>query len=1140
MKRSPVILDNRRAGLAEYLRGHLDGAEMFRIVSAYFSVFGFETLADGLESAPLKKVKFLFGDPESAGEVVSGEKTRRTFHLTETGLSVDDGVLRQRRLAERCAEWMGQKSVEVRKISRRNFLHGKMYHLESAAGGAATVGSSNFTRRGMGESQNPNVEINLAAEDADTLAALAEWFDELWDAPELTEDAKPEVLAALARWREEYAPEFVYYKTLFELFREEIETYERNDAETGATGLHDTEIWKALYEFQKDGAQTVIGRLLRHGGCILADSVGLGKTYTALAAIKYFELRNKSVLVLCPKKLEQNWRAYQAAAFNSGNPFAADKFGYALLAHTDLGRESGMVGGVDLRRFNWGAYDLVVIDESHNFRNDSQSRRDPETDEIVRRSRYETLMEDVIKSGADTRVLMLSATPVNTSLIDLRNQIYLMTGKNDGVFAESLDVRSVKDVVRAAQKKFHEWEKRPHDRRKKGELLAALGGDFLNLLGGVTIARSRRQIKKFYGKFIAEQGDFPVREKPQNECPHTDSLRELSYKDLHADLSRLQFHIYRPSDYADDDVRKRLVDEKKARNFNQQDREKFLVAMMRVNFWKRLESSAHACKLTLERTLGKIDGQTDQIEKFLQQRENVRAEILGDEEREGEEQEDENFFVNRKARTPYRLRELDVNKWRADMEKDRLALQDALDKVRKITPQRDGKLALLKEQIRRQAARPNRKMLVFTTFKDTAEYLYKQLRELAGELNIKIAFVAGGNVARIFSPRRQLNKTAFFDGNAEHGMDEAGDFTDILDRFSPRARGRDVAPDKRIDLLVATDCISEGQNLQDCDTVLNYDIHWNPVRLMQRFGRIDRLGSKNKSVRMINYWPPDDMDSYLDLQDRVHARMALMDAAAGGDDDTLNISGGDGMSADEVKEAVQTELHFRDEQFRRMRDEIVDLEDMDDSVNMSDLTLDYFIAQLLRYLQANREALEAAPPGVYAVADAADGDALQNGAIFFFRGIVADETAAQTAGDKCYFVHAEKGRVRRGYLQIRDVLRVFESLALGKTEPLKKLCDSFSRETETEEGMRFYDEMARAAVADIVDTFNAKAGESLRADAGRGGVLPPKSERPAAGNLRLLTWLVIKKDEPARKPVLTPPRERDAPPPMFDSRRKKK
>ncbi len=1075
------IYDNARpeTALAACLRPRLAEAEVFRLVSAYFSVFGFGALADELENPALRQTKFLFGAPSSAGETALGEKPRRRFDFSEDGLTVEEGVLQQSALAKRCAAWVNSGKVQVRAVKPGKFLHGKMYHMESPNGGAATVGSSNFTRRGLGLSSNSNLEMNLAVRDAETRAELAEWFDELWNDKTRVADAKQDMLEALARWHEEYPPEFVYYKTLLELFRKDMETRLQGDKLLGDSHLYDSVIWKKLYEFQKDGAKSVINRLLRHNGCILADSVGLGKTYTALAAIKFFELQNKNVLVLCPKKLENNWRIYQAAAGDINNPLAGDRFAYSLLAHTDLTRASGMSGNVNLETFNWGNFDLVVIDESHNFRNDSKSRRD-EDGAVVRHSRYEKLLEDVIKSGVETKVLMLSATPVNTSLTDLQNQIYLMTEKREDAFAESLGIRNIKNIVKAAQQKFKEWE---YASENKDKLLEMLGGDFFHLLGNITIARSRRQIRKFYAGFIAEQGDFPKREKPQNEAPPADQKGELSGKELFGDVMRLQFHIYRPSNYiTSGKVEERLAWEKKNRNFNQKDREGFLVAMMCINFMKRLESSACALRLTLERTLDKIETQIGRIDKYLSQPDdNAQTEAVpGSDEYE----EDEDFIVNHKAMSPYRLRELDVKKWRADMQKDQKALKDALAKVQKITPARDGKLLLLKKQLRQKAKKPNRKLLVFTSFKDTAAYLYENLRECAGELGINLAMVAGSET------------------KTECG---ANTFSGILDSFAPKARGKSGGG-AEIDLLIATDCISEGQNLQDCDTVLNYDIHWNPVRLIQRFGRIDRIGSKNKSVRMINYWPTGDIDFYLQLENRVRARMALVDAAATGDDNSLDEAA--------LNKTAQKELNFRDLQTKAMRKDIKDFEELNNSVSISDFTLDYFLAQLARYLQANRDALDAAPPGIYAVADCADGglqkESVRPGAIFFFRQKDAGENRIGNPVHPFYFVHAQPDKIACGYMHPRKILNVFEALAAGKSAPLTALCDSFSREISKPEGLQQYGDMANAALADIQAAFNKNAGSGIGMGQGRNARLPADSEKPGADNLQLITWLVIK------------------------------
>ena len=1085
-KPTQSVLDNVHAKMADYLRYHLKDAHTFRLVSAYFSVFGFQSLAEELEKNPSRQVRFLFGSPDSIAETISGKKSQRTFDLTEDGLAVNE-VLQQRSLAQRCAAWVDQDNVKVRKMVKSNFMHGKMYHMASGAkpdsGIAATVGSSNFTRGGLGDSQNPNIEINLAVEDPGTLDELEKWFDELWNDNDQTADAKKEVLEALRRCREERSPDFVYYKTLFELFRKELDARKRGEW-VEKSNLSESQIWNKLYEFQKDGAKRVIDRLLDRGGCILADSVGLGKTYTALAAIRYFELRNERVLVLCPKKLMDNWRIYQIGAGDANNPFPDDRFYFSLLAHTDLTREKGESGSIKLEDFNWGNFGLVVIDESHNFRNDSKSRRG-ENGKIIRHSRYEKLLEEVIKSGEKTKVLMLSATPVNTSLIDLRNQIYLLTEGSDDIFARLLGISNIGLVMKKAQEKFHEWEKLGSEERKKDKLLEMLGTDFLRLLGDLTIARSRKQIQRFYSSFIQEQGDFPKHEKPQNEYPHTDAQEKLSYKELYGDLEELELRIYRPSDYVPDkDVERRLAEEKKEHNFNQQAaREESLVAMMRINFLKRLESSAHSCRLTLYRRLEKIDEQIEKIDRYLETSEDQEALDMSD---FGEqENEDEDFIVSSGTTQPYKLGELDVRRWRTDMQKDRVRLEVALDKVTTITPERDGKLLLLKEQIRKKVTEPNRKLLVFTAFKDTAEYLYRELKKLADELNINIAMVAGDQTHR------------------EPGRNS---FSEILNDFSPQARSRKEQGEE-IDLLIATDCISEGQNLQDCDAVLNYDIHWNPVRLIQRFGRIDRLGSKNKSVRMINYWPTKDMELYLKLENRVRARMVLADTAATGKDNPLTEAG-------TTQERMQSELDFRDKQLIHIRDTDIDLDADDSSVGLSDFTLDYFIAQLLRHLEKNRKELEEAPPGIYAVVDMAkaderDGD-MQEGVIFCFRHLASEASAMLSPKPPFYMVHVNKdGTIRRGFVQMHAVLRTFESLAAGEREPDNGLCSSFSEEIESEEGKQIYDDLAQAAVKDISKIYKSEALKKVLPPGS--GVVPKESDRPSADNLQLVTWAIIKK-----------------------------
>ena len=927
--------------MAAYLRQALAGGEDFSVVSAYFTIHGYSLLADQLEG--VGRTRFLFGDPGSVEDLDPGQKEPKAFALTEGGLE-PRYVLAQKALARRCAAWVRQSTVEIRSVSRANFLHGKMYLTVSPHGATGVVGSSNFTRRGLGEGAQPNLEINLATEDRETVQELQDWFDRLWADDGYTRDVKQQVLAALAHMGKDYAPEAVYYKTLYEIFRQEIAARQAGDDSATTTGLKDSQVWNKLYQFQQDGARSLIAKLMDHNGCILADSVGLGKTYTALAVIKYFELRNQQVLVLCPRKLCDNWSLCPASNGHPQNPFPQDRFGYTLLAHTDLSRDSGRSGNVDLANFQWGNYDLVVIDESHNFRNDGSSR-------------YERLLKDVIQAGAQTKVLLLSATPVNTSLMDLRNQIYLMTEGREQAFQDSLGVGSIRALMARAQKEFKQWEQQQSQgkRRDKAQLLDSLGADFLRLLNGVSISRSRRQIEQFYADEMERIGRFPRRAQPENVYPHTDINEELSYQDLAERIGAFTLAVYQPSAYVIDPGRlDELESRRQAHNFNQKDSERFLVGMMRVNLLKRLESSAHALQLTMERTIKKIDNLLKKIERYEQGDDSQIHGLIHGETLPDDDNEDEEFAVNR-SRHPYRLAELDLPRWTSHLKEDKAMLSMVRDRVAAVTPERDGKLQDLKQRIRRKAGQPNRKLLVFTTFKDTAKYLYDNLQSLTKKLGIAMAMVSGDET---------------------HATAGLNNFNDILSNFAPTARQRSTTDANRdIDLLIATDCISEGQNLQDCDTVLNYDIHWNPVRLVQRFGRIDRIGSRSPSVRMVHYWPTEDMETYLRLQNRVQARMALADLTASGDEDPFS------------EEDMARDLRFRDAQLLQLREEVPHLEDLDDAPVLADFTLDDFLTQLLRYLERNRAALEAMPSGVYAVTEDATQKApkAQPGVIFCLR-----------------------------------------------------------------------------------------------------------------------------------------------------------
>ena len=1068
--RKPVI-DNQSQKLLDRLKPRLKGAAALRVVSAYFSIYGFDSLADELESVP--ETRFLYGDSGSIEEIDPGEKPERAFNLLKDRLHPIE-VLRQKPIAERCEAWVKKPGTHIRSIVRSNFLHGKMWHIDKSDEPFAIVGSSNFTRNGLGGGNRPNLEINLAADSPQTCAELQRWFDNLWGDSKRVKNVKLDVLKALRRIGREWGAEDVYFKTLYELFQEEAKAIQESAEELGRLKLTDSQIWNALYQFQRDGVHSILKSLNDHNGCLLADSVGLGKTYAALAVIKYHELRNERVLVLCPRKLREQWALYLSAAGHQGNPFLKDRFNYSLLSHTDLSREKGIVGHIDLANFNWSAFDLVVIDESHNFRNPDGLR-------------YQKLIKEIIKESVNTKVLMLSATPVNTSLIDLGNQIYLMTEGSDDAFAASLNIHSLKRTLRNAQEQFNAWSP---EHGKQG-LLETLGADFQSILAAVTVSRSRKQIETFYKADMERVGSFPKRGKPRNLYPPTDMEKQLSYEKLAEQIEQFQLSIYTPTNYLVSLARRAELDEeKKKRNFNQQDRERFLIGMIRVNFLKRLESAPNSLMLTLQRTVDKIGGLIDKIDRYAARRSNDAE--LNEETApyEADVEEDDDLIVN-KGKKPFKLSELDIHQWREDLLKDRDILNEALRQVEAVTPERDGKLREIKELIRKRAENPShdqndkecRKLIVYTTFKDTALYLYKHLAPLAEKLRLNMAMVAGDET------------------KTEHGDNN---FHTILDNFAPIARkGKDAAGDPDIDLLIATDCVSEGMNLQDCDRIVNYDIHWNPVRLIQRFGRIDRIGSQSRSIQMTNFWPTADMEAYLKLESRVRSRMALADIAATGEDDPLDIQ--------ETEQNALKESSLRYKQLLKMKEEGAYIEELEDAPAMSDFSFARFVGQLNEYLRQKEHELRAMPYGAYAVVKQ-DGGA-EPGILFFLRQKNADpqkrdQTASPVAPHYAVYVR-DDGTIRSGCANAQQILDIFEAAAVGKTEPIQEMCDLFNMETDNGQQMKRYDALVQSAGAHIKAAYDDATRKNM-ADGDSNFMLPVSENTPRnMDDFKLITWLVI-------------------------------
>ncbi len=1103
------IRDNHsRGNVGEFLKEMIQSGSKLSFVSAYFTIYAHHALKEELGS--IDHLRFLFGEPTFIQSLDPEKSDKKAFDIEDSHLQLKNR-LEQKKTARDCAEWLKEK-VEIRSVKHPGFLHGKMYHIDNAGVQKSLLGSSNFTvgGLGLGNGARNNIELNLEVDSDRDRQDLLNWFNEVWTDEDVVTDVKADVLQYLEQLYENHSPEFIYFKTLYHVFEQFISDTEKGGMLDEKTGFFDKQVWKMLYDFQKDGVKGAINKILTHNGCIIADSVGLGKTFEALAVIKYFELLNSRVLVLCPKKLRENWTIFREN--DERNPLIEDRFAYTVLSHTDLSRESGYSGDVNLATHNWGNYDLIVIDESHNFRNNTPAKKGDNGEN--RKSRYQHLMEDILKAGVDTKVLLLSATPLNTNLKDLRNQMLLITQGDDTAYQESLDVYSISQVMRSSQAHFTKWaDHKKNPKRKVVSLLETLDSAFFKLMDGLTIARSRKHIENYYN--IDAIGRFPERLPPITKYPDIDLLKRFpTYDDLNEDISQYQLSIFNPSKYLHDEYKDHYLKagEQKTLFDSQSKRETALIGMMKVNYLKRLESSIEAFELSMDRTIRNIENLIDKIKHFDQNREQYLEDYAQINMFENMDEEDrveleEKLMVGKKLQ--YRLEHLKTDEWLTDLEADKRQLNNIYNTAVSVSPDRDAKLQMLKDLISDKLNAPlnvdNKKVLVFTAFADTAHYLYECLEEwVQNEYRLHIGLVVGSG----------KNKTTF----KPKGLKQATDFNVILTNFSPRSKGRDkmlrsMPQEGEIDILIATDCISEGQNLQDCDYLVNYDIHWNPVRIIQRFGRIDRLGSINTQIQLVNFWPTADLNKYINLKERVEARMALVDLAATGEDDLLN--------SEQIKDLLSEELTYREKQLLRLKDEVLDLEEMDDNVSLSEFTLDDFRIELLNHLETNRKDLEEAPLGLYGIVPPPTGDEFSEkmksivtpGVIFCLRHRNPPKDQKQSSVNPLnpyYLVYIrDDGGIRFGFTYAKQTLSIFQNLCRGKDTPYKALCDLFDRETEDGADMAFYNDLLGKTVKAVAGAFKQRVSSGLQTQ--RDFTIPDqKNQVRDTDDFELVTWLVIK------------------------------
>ncbi len=982
--------------------------------------------------------------------------------------------LQSRWLAKQLAEWIHGK-VELRTGTGTVPQGAVVLRDANAQPKQAVLGSFAFSTDGLGISPSNPLNLIQASETADECAQLSQWFDTQWSALKNQPEIKAALLESLKSLSDHRDPYSIYVMMLHHMFSGSGEEMDEERIIKSATGIRDSLVWKKLYKFQRDGVVGAIDKLNRFGGCIIADSVGLGKTFEALAIIKYHELRNDRVLVLCPKRLRDNWTLYKTN--DRRNSLAADRLNYDVLNHTDLSRDGGHSGDIDLSHVNWGNYDLVVIDESHNFRNKA-THKDKE-------SRYDRLMRRIIKEGVKTRVLMLSATPVNNRLADLRNQIAFITEGDDTALLDH-GIASINSTTRLAQKQFNRWLDMDEAEKTPSKLIEMLGFDYFTLLDHLTIARSRRHIERYYG--IAETGRFPDRLPPINIKADVDRLGEFrSIRDINLEIRRLNLASYAPLRYvlphkqAAYDAKYSTQIRGGESFFRQVDREESLIHLLRINVLKRMESAVSSFRLTIQRQLKDVESTLERIEAHA-----VDFEELDITDVDIEDPTFEALLVGRKVKVL--LGDVDLIRWKQELIEDRNRLATLLAAAMQVDPDRDAKLCALREMIANKCRNPindgNRKMIVFTAFSDTAQYLYEQISSWAkSELGIAIALVTG-------SGRNQTTVPGL-----------RRDLATILTAFSPRSKERpeDLAHEGDIELLIATDCISEGQNLQDCDWLVNYDIHWNPVRIIQRFGRIDRIGSPNQRIQLVNFWPNMELDEYINLEQRVSGRMVLLDISATGEENLIEQQSGNQMN----------DLEYRRKQLLKLQETVIDMEDLSTGVSITDLTLTDFRIDLAQYFKAHPGKLESMPLGASAVTTSEDAD-IPPGIVFCLRaeGAAAEKTVdASYPLAPYYLVHVgEDGTVLLPYTQAKRILDRLKRISLGRDLPDATACARFDKQTTQGEDMRQAQQLLAAAVSSVVGKSEERAVASLFTP---GGTHAIKGEFAGSNDFEVVAFLVV-------------------------------
>lgn len=1074
------IIDNINKTVKEDLQESIRRGSKMSVAAACFSMYAYQELKKQLEQ--VDEFSFIFTSPTFVKE--RAEKEKREFYIprlnresslygTEFEIKLRNEMT-QRAIARECADWIRRKATFKSNTTGENM--GGFMTVASKEEQVAYMPINGFTTVDLGCERGNNSYNMVNRIEAPFATQYIQLFDTLWNDKAKMQDVTDVVVENISSVYNENSPEFIYFITLYHVFSEFLDDISEDVLPNEATGFKQSKIWSMLYDFQRDAVLAIINKLEKYNGCILADSVGLGKTFTALAVIKYYENRNKSVLVLCPKKLAANWNTYRDNYVN--NPIAVDRLNYDVLFHTDLSRNGGTSNGLDLDRLNWGNYDLIVIDESHNFRNGEGGAGTHKSDG---ENRYQVLMRKVIRAGVKTKVLMLSATPVNNRFYDLRNQLALAYEGDADVMDQRLNTtKSIDEIFRQAQRAFNAWSELKPEQRTTDALLRTLDFDFFEVLDSVTIARSRKHIERYYD--TSEIGKFPERLKPISLRPNlTDLNQAIDYNQIYELLSSLTLCIYTPSDYIFPSKLDKYMDRGKA-NLTMQGREFGIQRLMSINLLKRLESSVFSFNLTLKRIWQLIHTTIEGIDHYEKYgNADITMYEAGESDFDMEDSNTDLFSVGKKTKID--LEDMDYKSWRKALQQDADNLELLILMVADITPEHDTKLQTLFRLLDDKMAHPinpgNKKVIIFTAFSDTAGYLYEHVSEyMKNRYGLDTAVITGAIDGK--TTAKGLKPT----------------LNNVLTCFSPVSKDKAVLlPNNptEIDVLIATDCISEGQNLQDCDYLINYDIHWNPVRIIQRFGRIDRIGSRNAYIQLVNFWPNMTLDDYINLKSRVETRMKITVMTATGDDDLINPE-------------EKGDLEYRKQQLKRLQEEVVDLEDMSTGISIMDLGLNEFRLDLLAYIK-NHGDLEKTPRGLHAVVPKTEG--CPEGVIFVLKNVNNSVNIDnQNRIHPFYMVYiSTEGEIVCDYLNPKGLLDDVRLLCRGKSEPIKALCAQFNRETDDGRNMSEMSELLSMAIDSIID---AKADNDIDSLFKSGGTSALMSEVSGLDDFELICFFVVK------------------------------